>query len=402
MCSAGGRTGFQCARRSTSPGCRWAPATVDLGWVLDPLSAVMLVMVTLVGLLIFIYSTGYMAHDENYTRFFCFLSLFAGAMLGVVIANSLLLLFMCWETGGPHVVSAHRLLVSEAFGCGGGEEGVSSPRASATSSFCSESCGCSRRRERCSSTTTARARSNRMRIAAMLAGKAASGPERGHGDRAADLRGRSGQERPASSARVAARCDGRPDACLGADSRGDDGCGRRLSDRARLSADGCGRHAVAGRCSGGQHHDCAYRGHVGGRVDGGFRGADRRRAERHQAHPRLLDRFAARLHDGRPGHGRRGGGHVPPDHACVLQGAAVHGRGFGDSRLPRRAGHSPHGRAAQGNAGHVRDVCHRHAGAERVSAAVLGLLEQGRDSRSRRATGTRGEGRFTCWCLARC
>jgi NADH-quinone oxidoreductase subunit L len=41
-----------------------------------------------------------MAHDENFTRFFCFLSLFAGAMLGVVIANSLLLLFMCWELVG--------------------------------------------------------------------------------------------------------------------------------------------------------------------------------------------------------------------------------------------------------------------------------------------------------------
>jgi len=74
--------------------------SVDLGWVLDPLSAVMLVMVTFVGLLIFIYSVGYMEHDENFTRFFCFLSLFAGAMLGVVIANSLLLLFMCWELVG--------------------------------------------------------------------------------------------------------------------------------------------------------------------------------------------------------------------------------------------------------------------------------------------------------------
>ncbi|MDR3741986.1 MAG: NADH-quinone oxidoreductase subunit L [Terracidiphilus sp.] len=73
---------------------------VDLGWVLDPLSAVMLVMVTFVGLLIFIYSTGYMEHDENVTRFFCFLSLFAGAMLGVVISNSLLLLFMNWELVG--------------------------------------------------------------------------------------------------------------------------------------------------------------------------------------------------------------------------------------------------------------------------------------------------------------
>ena len=73
---------------------------VKLGWVLDPLAAVMLVMVTFVGLLIFIYSVAYMHHDENFTRFFCFLSLFAGAMLGLLIANSLLLLFMCWEVVG--------------------------------------------------------------------------------------------------------------------------------------------------------------------------------------------------------------------------------------------------------------------------------------------------------------
>ncbi len=73
---------------------------VTLGWLLDPLAAVMLVMVSFVGLLIFIYSLGYMAHDDNFTRFFCFMSLFAGAMLGVVIANSLLLLFMCWEVVG--------------------------------------------------------------------------------------------------------------------------------------------------------------------------------------------------------------------------------------------------------------------------------------------------------------
>ena len=79
---------------------RFGATPVELGWVLDPLSAVMLVMVSFVGLLIFIYSTGYMVHDENFTRFFCFLSLFAGAMLGVVISNSILLLFMCWELVG--------------------------------------------------------------------------------------------------------------------------------------------------------------------------------------------------------------------------------------------------------------------------------------------------------------
>src|SRR5271157_3715757 len=79
---------------------QFGTSNVDLGWVLDPLSAIMLVMVSFVGLLIFIYSIGYMKHDENYTRFFCFMSLFAGAMLGVVIANSLLLLFMFWEIVG--------------------------------------------------------------------------------------------------------------------------------------------------------------------------------------------------------------------------------------------------------------------------------------------------------------
>jgi NADH-quinone oxidoreductase subunit L len=73
---------------------------VQIGWLLNPLTAVMLLMVTFVGTLIFIFSVGYMAEDENFTRFFCFLALFAGAMLGVVISNSLLLLFMCWEIMG--------------------------------------------------------------------------------------------------------------------------------------------------------------------------------------------------------------------------------------------------------------------------------------------------------------
>ena len=79
---------------------RVSDTALRLGWVLDPLAAVMLVMVSLVGLLIFIYSLGYMAHDENFTRFFCFLALFASSMLGLVMANSLLLLFICWEIVG--------------------------------------------------------------------------------------------------------------------------------------------------------------------------------------------------------------------------------------------------------------------------------------------------------------
>ncbi len=76
------------------------PAALRLGFLLDPLTAFMCVMVTFVGLLIFVFSTGYMKEDANYKQFFCFLSLFAAAMLGLLIANSLLLLFICWELVG--------------------------------------------------------------------------------------------------------------------------------------------------------------------------------------------------------------------------------------------------------------------------------------------------------------
>ena len=73
---------------------------IKIGWLLDPLSAVMLWMVTFVSLLVLIYSSGYMANDQRMVRFFAFLSLFAGAMLGLLISNHLLVLFMCWEVVG--------------------------------------------------------------------------------------------------------------------------------------------------------------------------------------------------------------------------------------------------------------------------------------------------------------
>ena len=74
--------------------------TLRLGFVLDPLAAAMLVMISLVGLCIFVFSVGYMAEDKNFTRFFAYMSFFSGAMLGLVIANSLLLLFIFWELVG--------------------------------------------------------------------------------------------------------------------------------------------------------------------------------------------------------------------------------------------------------------------------------------------------------------
>ena len=73
---------------------------INLGFVLNPLTGAMVALVTFVGSLIFIYSAGYMSHDKRMARFFCYLSLFAAGMLGVVLANSLILFFMCWEVVG--------------------------------------------------------------------------------------------------------------------------------------------------------------------------------------------------------------------------------------------------------------------------------------------------------------
>src|SRR5437588_1269870 len=74
--------------------------SLRIGFVLDPLAAAMMVMIWLVGLCIFVFSIGYMADDKHFSRFFAYFSFFSGAMLGVVVSNSLLLLFAFWELVG--------------------------------------------------------------------------------------------------------------------------------------------------------------------------------------------------------------------------------------------------------------------------------------------------------------
>jgi NADH-quinone oxidoreductase subunit L len=75
-------------------------STLKIGTVVDPLGATFLFMVPLAATLIFIYSTGYMAHETRYTRFFAYLSLFAGSMMGLVVSDNLLTLFVFWELMG--------------------------------------------------------------------------------------------------------------------------------------------------------------------------------------------------------------------------------------------------------------------------------------------------------------
>ncbi len=72
----------------------------DIGLLFDPLAASMCLMVTGVASLIHIYAAGYMEHDENQARFFALLNLFVFAMLCIILADNLLLLFLGWEGVG--------------------------------------------------------------------------------------------------------------------------------------------------------------------------------------------------------------------------------------------------------------------------------------------------------------
>jgi NADH-quinone oxidoreductase subunit L len=76
------------------------PFKVDMGFYIDNMTAVMLLMVTGVATLIHVFSTFYMNHDARYGRFFVYLSLFTSAMLGLVLSDNLLSVFIFWELMG--------------------------------------------------------------------------------------------------------------------------------------------------------------------------------------------------------------------------------------------------------------------------------------------------------------
>ena len=73
---------------------------LTMGVLIDPLAAMMLVIVTLVSLLVYIYSVSYMEHDEGMGRFFAFISLFSASMLGLVVSVNFLQLYVFWEGVG--------------------------------------------------------------------------------------------------------------------------------------------------------------------------------------------------------------------------------------------------------------------------------------------------------------
>ena len=80
---------------------------IDLGVMLDPISVMMLIVITTVSLMVHLYSIGYMKGDKGFSHFFAFLSLFSFSMLGLVIATNIFQMYIFWELVG---VSSYLLI----------------------------------------------------------------------------------------------------------------------------------------------------------------------------------------------------------------------------------------------------------------------------------------------------
>ena len=256
-----------------------------MGFSVDALTCVMLLVVTVVASMVQIYSVGYMHGDKRYPRYFAYLSLFSAAMLTLVIANNILLMFMSWELVGL----TSYLLIGFWF------EKPSAMRA-AKKAFLVTRVGDVgflaglillypadrlvqpvRRRRAYSRTWTS------------CRGWCTSG------------RGRSRWRRWRGCCSSAGRSASRaqfplhvwlPDAMEGPtpvsalDPRGHDGRGGRVSGREDVSGLSCRYEPRR-----------AERGRLRRRVHGAVRGDDRHRAERHQARAGVLDHQPARLYD---------------------------------------------------------------------------------------------------------
>ena len=80
---------------------------IDLGIMLDPISVMMLIVISTVSLMVHIYSLGYMKGEQGVQRYYAFLSLFTMSMLGLVVATNIFQMYLCWELVG---VSSYLLI----------------------------------------------------------------------------------------------------------------------------------------------------------------------------------------------------------------------------------------------------------------------------------------------------
>ncbi len=309
---------------------------MEVGFLVDGLTAMMMCVVSFVSLMVHVYTIGYMEDDPGYKRFFAYISLFTFSMLMLVMSNNFLQLFFGWEAVGlvsylligfwfkrPTAIFANlKAFLVNRVGDFGFILGIGLVVAFAGTLNYGE------------------AFAKAPELAKIVFPASWRGLDADHRDLHLPVHRRDGQERAVSAPRLAARLDGGPDPDLGADPRRDDGHRRHLHGRAHVAAVRAVRHGAELRARDRRDHRAVH----------GLPGHD---PERHQARRRLLDAEPARLHDGRAGRIGLLGGGVPPDDARVLQGAAVPGRRLGDHRHAPRPGHPQHGRPAQVHADHL-------------------------------------------------
>ena len=337
---------------------------MEVGFLVDRLSALMMVVVTFISLMVHIYTIGYMRDDPGYTRFFSYISLFTFSMLMLVMSNNLMQLFFGWEAVGvvsylligfwytkPTAIFANMkaFLVNRVgdFGFLLGIAGLVHLTGSLHYSEIFAQAG------RIAGSTFELIPGHAWQAATVIC--------------IAPVHRRDGQVRAGAAARLAARFHGRPHADFGADPRGHDGHGRHLHGRADVAF----VRTVGDRAQlrAGDRRD-----------DGPVHGVPRHRQQRHQAGRGVLDAVPARLHDRGPGRLRVRGLDLPPDDARILQGAAVPRRRLGHHRDAPRAGHAQDGRPQEVHAHHVRHRADRFAGADRVPR-LFRILLQGRGDR---------------------
>ena len=311
---------------------------IPVAFLLDPLSAVMLFIVTCVGFLIHVYSVGYMAHEEGYRRYFAYLNLFMSAMLMLVLGSNYLVMFVGWEGVGlcsylligfyydqnsPPAAGKKAFIVNR-IGDFGFLLGMFLLFANFGSARLSRASAADRRRP---GLVTARLRLG-MPLAIFVAlcffvgamGKSAQIP----------------------------LYVWLPDAMAGPTPVS------ALIHAATMVTAGVYmvvRSNVLYRLAPGVSLFVAI---IGAR-DGALRGDDRPRADRHQEGARLLDRLAARLHVPGGGVGAYSAAIFHVDDARLLQGLPLPRLRLGDPRHGRRAGHAEDGRPAEV---HAVDLLH--------------------------------------------
>ena len=74
--------------------------SLEFGHLIDPLTSIMLILITTVGILVLFYSDNYMSHDQGYLRFFAYMSFFNTSMLGLVTSSNLIQIYIFWELVG--------------------------------------------------------------------------------------------------------------------------------------------------------------------------------------------------------------------------------------------------------------------------------------------------------------